>query len=156
MSRRSSTEAIHFLRRLMKLHRERKNDLHMVFIDLRKRISIWNCTEKEKMISIWNCIGKGNGISIWKYLEKKGVSVAYIQIIKDMHERVKTSIRTFEEDTNEFPVDIGLNQRSALNPFLFVCIQPSLSYLFSSFKSVLCCLMFRYSLPLNFSPPLCV
>ena len=67
------------------------------------------------MISIWNCIGKGNGISIWKYLEKKGVSIAYIQIIKDMHERV-------EEDTNEFPVDTGLNQRSALNPFLFVCI----------------------------------
>jgi hypothetical protein len=32
----STTEAIHLLQQMIEYHRERKNDLHMVFIDLKK------------------------------------------------------------------------------------------------------------------------
>jgi len=50
---RSTTEAIYLLRRLMGLYRDRKVDLHMVFIDLEKtydrilREVLWRCLEKK-------------------------------------------------------------------------------------------------------------
>jgi len=53
MPGRSTTEAIYLLRRLMGLYRDRKVDLHMVFIDLKKaydralREVLWECLEKK-------------------------------------------------------------------------------------------------------------
>ncbi|XP_070047285.1 uncharacterized protein [Nicotiana tomentosiformis] len=39
ISGRSTTEAIHLIRRLVELYKDRKNDLYMVFIDLEKRMT---------------------------------------------------------------------------------------------------------------------
>ena len=73
---RSTTEAIHVLRRLMEKYRERKKDFHMVFIDLEKAYD-----------SIPRRI-------IWDSLKAKGISLRYIEVIQDMYDNVSINIQT--------------------------------------------------------------
>ena len=66
MPGRPTIQAIYLLRRFMGLYRDRKVDLHMVFIDLKKAY------DRVPREVLWSC------------LEKKGVSPLYIHVIKDM------------------------------------------------------------------------
>jgi hypothetical protein len=50
---------------------------------------------------------------------KHKVPTKYITLIKDMYDNVVTSVRTSDGDTDDFPIKIGLHQRSALSPYLF-------------------------------------
>jgi hypothetical protein len=56
---------------------------------------------------------------MWWALQKHKVSSKYIILIKDMYDNVVTSVRTNDGDTNDFPINIGLYQGSALSPYLF-------------------------------------
>ena len=60
----------------MELFRDRKKDLHTVLIDLEKA---YDSVHRE---------------ILWECLEKKGISVRYIRVIKDMYKGAKTSVRT--------------------------------------------------------------
>ena len=108
MPGRSIIEAIHLIRRLI-VYRDRKKDLHMVFIDLEKAY------DKVPRDVLWEC------------LEKKGESVAYIQTIKDMYEEVKISVRSSIGDTEYFYIDIELHQCSALSLFLLTIVMDELT-----------------------------
>jgi hypothetical protein len=104
MSKRSTMEAIFLIRQLMERCREQKKDLHMIFINLQKA---YDKVSKNVM---------------WWALQKHKVSSKYITLIKDMYDNVVTSVRTSDGDTNDFPINIGLHQGSALSPYLFALV----------------------------------
>ena len=101
MPRRSTTEAIFLLRQLMERYREQKKDLHMVFIDLEKAYD-----KIPRMV-------------MWWALEKHKVPTKYITLIRDMYDRVVTSVHAGDSETDTFPITIGLHQGSALSPYMF-------------------------------------
>ncbi|KAD4179607.1 hypothetical protein E3N88_28198 [Mikania micrantha] len=109
MPGRSTTEVIHVLRRLMEKYREKKRDLHMVFIDPEKA---YDSVPRQL---------------IWGSLASRGIPWRYIEIIKDTYARAKTSVRAPVGDIDPFSVEVGLHQGSALSPFLFVVILDELS-----------------------------
>jgi len=109
MPDRSTIEAMYPLRRLMGLYRDRKVNLHMVFIDLKKAY------DRVPREVLWSC------------LEKKGVSPWYIHLIKDMYEGGWTSVRTPGGVSKDFAVSMGLHQGSALSPFLFTLVLDELT-----------------------------
>ena len=51
----------------------------------------------------------------------------YIEAIRDMYDRVSTSIQTPVGITEPFPVKVGLHQGSALSPFIFTVIMEEIS-----------------------------
>jgi len=108
-SGRSTIEAIHLLRSLMECYRDRRKDLHMVFIDVDKAY------DRVPRDILWRC------------LEKKGMPVEYTRVIRDKYEGVRTRVRTVIGDTGDFLIDIGLHQGSALSPFLFTTVMDELT-----------------------------
>ncbi|WVZ49707.1 hypothetical protein U9M48_001039 [Paspalum notatum var. saurae] len=89
---------------LEKFDVEQKKDLHMVFIDLEKA---YDKIPRNVM---------------WWALEKHKVPTKYVTLIKDMYNKVVTSVRTTDGDTSDFPINIGLHQGSALSPYLFALV----------------------------------
>jgi len=59
---------------------------------------------------------------LWCTLMKKGVPIKYIDIIKDMYDRVVANVRTSGGIISDFSITIGLHQGSVLSPFLFVIV----------------------------------
>jgi len=88
----------------MERYREQKKDLHMVFIDLEKAY--------DKVLRN----------VMWWALEKHKVPTKYITLIKDMYKDATMFVRTCDGDTTDFPINIGLHQGSALNPYLFALV----------------------------------
>jgi hypothetical protein len=53
---------------------------------------------------------------------KHKVPTKYVTLIKDVYDKVATSVQTTDGDTNVFLINIGLHQGLALSPFLFVLV----------------------------------
>jgi hypothetical protein len=59
---------------------------------------------------------------MWWALDKHKVPTKYVTLIKDMYNKVVTSVRTTDGDTNGFPINIGLYQGLDLSPYLFALV----------------------------------
>jgi hypothetical protein len=78
--------------------------MHMIFIDLEKT---YDKMSKNVM---------------WWALHEHKVSTKYITLIQDMYDNFVTSIQISDRNTNDFPINIGLHQESALSPYLFALV----------------------------------
>ncbi|KAK3549386.1 hypothetical protein QTP86_001236 [Hemibagrus guttatus] len=62
-----------------------------------------------------------------KHVCKSGVAEKYVRVVQDMYERSRTVVRCAVGQTEEFKVEVGLHQGSALSPFLFAIVMDQLS-----------------------------
>ncbi|KAK3538041.1 hypothetical protein QTP70_027394 [Hemibagrus guttatus] len=109
MPRKSTTDAIFALRILMQKYRDGQRELHCVFVDLEKA---YDRVPREEL---WYC------------MRKSGVAEKYVRVVQDMYERSRTVVRCAVGQTEEFKVEVGLHQESALSPFLFAIVMDQLS-----------------------------
>ncbi|KAK3522406.1 hypothetical protein QTP86_009978 [Hemibagrus guttatus] len=109
MPRKSTTDAIFALRILMEKYRDGQRELHCVFVDLEKA---YDRVPREEL---WYC------------MRKSGVAEKYVRVVQDMYERNKTVVMCAVGQTEEFKVEVGLHQGSALSPFLFAIVMDQLS-----------------------------
>ncbi|KAK3516480.1 hypothetical protein QTP70_017817, partial [Hemibagrus guttatus] len=109
MPRKSTTDAIFALRILMEKYRDGQRELHYVFVDLEKA---YDRVPREEL---WYC------------MRKSGVAEKYVRVVQDMYERSRTVVRCAVGQTEEFNVEVGLHQGSALSPFLFAIVMDQLS-----------------------------
>ncbi|KAK3516157.1 hypothetical protein QTP70_005397 [Hemibagrus guttatus] len=64
---------------------------------------------------------------LWYCMRKSGVAEKYVRVVQDMYERSRTVVRCAVGQTEEFKVEVGLYQGSALSPFLFAIVTDQLS-----------------------------
>ncbi|KAK3520102.1 hypothetical protein QTP70_013583, partial [Hemibagrus guttatus] len=64
---------------------------------------------------------------LWYCMRKSGVAEKYVRVVQDMYERSRTVVRCAVGQTEEFNVQVGRHQGSALSPFLFAIVMDQLS-----------------------------
>jgi hypothetical protein len=109
MPKKSTTDALFALRMLIEKYREGQKELHCVFVDLEKA---YDRVPREEL---WYC------------MRKSGVTEKYVRVVQDMYKDCKTVVRCAVGVTEEFKVEVGLHQGSALSPFLFAIVMDRLT-----------------------------
>ena len=104
-----TTEAIFIVTQIQEKTLEKQEKLYYAFLDLEKAYD-----RVPRDIIYWS-------------LRKKGVPEALVRIVEMTYWGATTYVRTQYRDTEEFSIDVGLHQGSALSPFLFITIMEVLT-----------------------------
>ncbi|KAE8277169.1 hypothetical protein D5F01_LYC25016 [Larimichthys crocea] len=105
----TTTDAVFALRMLTEKYREGQRELHCVFVDLEK------ACDRVPREELWYC------------MRKSGLTEKYVRAVQDTCEGCKTVVRCAVGVTEEFKVEVGLHQGSALSPFLFAMVMDRLT-----------------------------
>jgi Reverse transcriptase (RNA-dependent DNA polymerase) len=118
----------------MERYQEQKKDLHIIFIDLEKA---YDKIPRNMM---------------WWALEKKRVQKKYVTLIKDMYVNVVTCVRACDDESDAFPIKIGLHKESALSLYIFTLVMDEIND-FESYNvsyivvfSIVLCIVYRIEL----------
>ena len=109
MPGKGTTDAMFALRMLMEKYREGQRELHCLFVNLEK------ACDRVPWKDLWYC------------MKKSGIAEKYVRFVQDIYEGSQTVVRCVVGTTESFKVKVGLHQRSALSPFLFVVIMDRLT-----------------------------
>ena len=109
MSGKRTTDAMFALRMLMEKYRKGQRELHCVFVDL---VKAYDRVPREEL---WYC------------MRKFGIVEKYVQLVQDMYEGNETVVRCAVGTAESFKVKVGLQEGSALSPFLFAVIMDRLT-----------------------------
>ncbi|KAK3545159.1 hypothetical protein QTP70_001710 [Hemibagrus guttatus] len=108
--------------------------LLMAFLIL--MILLWSCKRKKGSANIYATVDEADlekaydrvpREELWCCMRKSGVAEKYVRVVQDMYERSRTVVRCAVGQTEEFNVEVGLHQGSALSPFLFAIVMDQLS-----------------------------
>ena len=104
MPKKSTIETILALRILMEKFREGQRELHCAIIDLEK------ACDRVMRDELRHC------------MRQSEVTEKYVEVARNMYTECKTAVRSAVGTTDEFGMEVGLHQGSALSPFLFAMI----------------------------------
>ncbi|KAK3521622.1 hypothetical protein QTP70_014726, partial [Hemibagrus guttatus] len=101
-------------------------------------VEVWKCLGEaavESLTSLFNRVlenlekayDRVPREELWYCMRKSGVAEKYVRVVQDMYERSRTVVRCAVGQTEEFKVEVGLHQGSALSPFLFAIVMDQLS-----------------------------
>jgi Reverse transcriptase (RNA-dependent DNA polymerase) len=60
-------------------------------------------------------------------LKRKLVPTKYVTLIKDMYTNVVTCVRVYDDESDIFPIKIGLHQGSAMSPYILTLVMDEIT-----------------------------
>ena len=99
-----TTDAVFIIQQLQENHLEVHTDLFFTFVDFEKAYDTM-----PRDLVYW-C------------LRRRGVPEKLARLVEATYHGTSTVVRTTHDRTDEFPINVGLHQRSGLSPFLFIIV----------------------------------
>ncbi|VDP05534.1 unnamed protein product [Heligmosomoides polygyrus] len=132
-----TVDAIHVARLLIEKHREKQKSVHIAFLDLEKafdrvpREVIYSKLAGPEKIFVISRVASYpehyNGWGLYYALRQHGIPEELIEWVLILYSCPKSRVQAAAGTSMEFPISVGVHQRFALSPLLFVVVIGSIT-----------------------------